>query len=93
MKRNLINTPSFVRAAKKVIKKNPEKATDFKTALETLSQDAFEPSLKTHKLSGILSGNWACSAGYDLRIIFKFTKCDGNETILLLTAGTHDEVY
>ncbi|HBC88644.1 MAG TPA: type II toxin-antitoxin system mRNA interferase toxin, RelE/StbE family [Lentisphaeria bacterium] len=93
MKRNLINTPSFVRAAKKIVKKNPDRAEDFKISLEKLSQDAFEASLKTHKLSGVLSGSWACSAGYDLRIIFKFLKSDGKETILLLTVGTHDEVY
>jgi len=93
LKRNLVNSPSFVRAAKKYIKKNPDKTEDFKTALEKLSENAFDPSLKTHKLSGILAGRWACSVGYDLRIIFKFVESDGRENILLLTVGTHDEVY
>jgi addiction module RelE/StbE family toxin len=93
LKRNLVNSPAFVRAAKKHIKKNPDKAEDFKTALEKLSENAFAPSLKAHKLSGILAGSWACSAGYDLRIIFKFVESDGKENILLLTVGAHDEVY
>jgi mRNA-degrading endonuclease YafQ of YafQ-DinJ toxin-antitoxin module len=49
--------------------------------------------LVTHKLSGDLAGVWACSAGYDLRIVFEFVDQEGTEAILLLTVGTHDEVY
>jgi len=48
--------------------------------------------LKTHKLKGELAGSWACSAGYDLRIVFEFVQHEGNEAILLQTIGTHDEV-
>ena len=40
-----------------------------------------------------MEGFWACSAGYDLRIVFKFVECQGTEAILLLTVGTHEEVY
>jgi mRNA-degrading endonuclease YafQ of YafQ-DinJ toxin-antitoxin module len=32
--------------------------------------DAAHASLRTHKLRGSLAGCWACSAGYDLRIVF-----------------------
>jgi mRNA-degrading endonuclease YafQ of YafQ-DinJ toxin-antitoxin module len=62
------------------------------TALTLLSNDAFDPRLKTHKLKGEFDGVWACSAGYDLRILFEFVERDGAEAILLLTVGTHDEV-
>jgi len=50
---------------------------------------------ETHKLKGKLSGSWACSAGYDLRIVFDFVKAekDKDDDILLLAIGTHDEVY
>jgi mRNA-degrading endonuclease YafQ of YafQ-DinJ toxin-antitoxin module len=44
-------------------------------------------------LKGNLAGSWACSAGYDLRIIFSFVEQRGAEAILLETLGTHDEVY
>ena len=47
------------------------------------------------KLKGKLAGSWACSAGYDLRIVFDFAK-NANQTeagILLLEIGTHEEVY
>jgi len=51
------------------------------------------PSLRTHKLRGSLVGCSACSAGYDLRIVFEFMQHEGQEAILLLALGTHDEVY
>jgi len=61
--------------------------------LELLAEDANDPRLRTHKLKGESEGSWACSAGYDLRIVFEFVQHEGSEAILLLTVGTHDEVY
>ena len=61
--------------------------------LELLAADAFHPQLKTDKLKGKLAGSWACSAGYDLRVVFQFVKHSGKEAILLESIGTHDEVY
>jgi len=49
--------------------------------------------LRTHKLKGKLEGSWACSAGYDLRIIFEFVPYEGSEAIVLESIGTHREVY
>ena len=40
-----------------------------------------------------MSGSWACSAGYDLSIVFDFVQQGGMEAVLLLSLGTHDEVY
>ena len=61
--------------------------------LEQLAADASHPSLRTHKLRGSLAGCWACSGGYDLRIVFEFVTHEGSEAILLLSLGTHDQVY
>ncbi len=58
-----------------------------------MEENIFNSSLKSHKLSGDLSGSWACSAGYNLRIIFSIVNSEGKEAILLETIGTHDEVY
>jgi len=58
-----------------------------------LETDAFDPQLRSHKLKGELEGCWSCSAGYDLRIVFEFVQHQGSEAILLLSVGTHDEVY
>jgi mRNA-degrading endonuclease YafQ of YafQ-DinJ toxin-antitoxin module len=71
VKRLLLRSSAFVRAAKEMIKKDPQNAKDIQSALELLATDAFHPRLKTHKLKGNLQDSWACSAGYDLRIILK----------------------
>ncbi|MEW6533617.1 MAG: type II toxin-antitoxin system mRNA interferase toxin, RelE/StbE family [Thermodesulfobacteriota bacterium] len=93
MKRTLIRSSAFVRAAKRLVKKRPDVADDLRAALELLSEDALHPKLKTHKLKGDLEGSWAASAGYDLRIVFQMVDYEGSEAILLQTVGTHDEVY
>jgi mRNA interferase YafQ len=93
VKRILLRSNSFVRAAKKILKKHPHASLDIQTSLELLSIDAFHPRLKTHKLKGELQESWACTAGFDLRIIFKFVQYQGSEAILLETIGTHEEVY
>ncbi|MBI5475614.1 MAG: type II toxin-antitoxin system mRNA interferase toxin, RelE/StbE family [Ignavibacteriales bacterium] len=93
MKRELIRSNSFIRAAKKYIRRQMYKADEIKSTLELLSENAFDPRLKTHKLKGELENSWACSIGYDLRIIFMFVEHEGKEAILLETIGTHEEVY
>ncbi len=93
MKRVLLRSAAFIRAAKRIAKKNPQTAPDIEATLELLANDAFDPRLQTHKLSGELAGSWACSAAYDLRIIFSFVEYEKAEAILLETIGTHDEVY
>lgn len=93
MRRLLLQSAAFVRAARRLVKKHSDAGPSLKSALESLAEDAFQASLKTHKLKGEFAGSWACSAGYDLRIVFEFVEHDGDEAILLKTVGTHDEVY
>jgi mRNA-degrading endonuclease YafQ of YafQ-DinJ toxin-antitoxin module len=93
MTRELLRSTAFIRAAKRVVKKQPWVAEAIQAALKQLSEDAFHPSLSPHKLKGKLRGSWACSAGYDLRIVFRFVRHEGAEAILLATMGTHEEVY
>ena len=76
-----------------MLRKKPSLVPDVQEALTLLEADAFHPFLRTHKLTGSLHGSLACSAGYDLRIIFSFIKHEGKEAILLETIGTHEEVY
>jgi mRNA-degrading endonuclease YafQ of YafQ-DinJ toxin-antitoxin module len=93
MRRVLLQSAAFVRAARRLVKKNPHAAPRFQEALQALAEDAFHPGLKTHKLGGELAGSWACSAGHELRIVFEFVQHEGAEAILLQTVGRHDEVY
>lgn len=93
MKRKLRKSAAFIRAAKRLVKKNPQAAANLQATLELLAENAFHSTLKTHKLKGDLAVCWACSASYGLRIVFEFVQYDGAEAILLQSVGTHDEVY
>jgi mRNA-degrading endonuclease YafQ of YafQ-DinJ toxin-antitoxin module len=91
--RELIRTTAFIRTLRRVLKGRPQLRPDVESALQMLSNDAFDTRLKTHKLYGDLEGVWACSAGYDLRILFEFVEHEDAEAILLFAVGMHDEVY
>jgi len=93
VRRVLIPSTAFVRRVKRFLKKHPEARDALNVTLTRLEADAYDPSLKTHRLQGELRGVLACSAGYDLRILFEIADYEGNEAILLLSIGTHDEVY
>jgi addiction module RelE/StbE family toxin len=74
---------------------HPDFRAQIQSVLQLLSENAFAPKLETHKLRGKLKGYWSCTAAYDLRIVFAFTKSLVNteDDILLVNIGTHDEVY
>ncbi len=93
MNRGVIRSTAFFRTATRVLKRSPDVAESLAETLQRLADDAFHPLLKTHKLKGNLAGAWACSVAYDFRIVFEFVQHDGTESVLLLSIGTHDEVY
>jgi mRNA interferase YafQ len=93
VKRILIPTKAFLRDARKLARKNSRAHGDLVAAMELLAEDALHPALRSHKLKGSLAPSWACSAGYDLRIVFHIVRQGTTEVIVLETAGTHDEVY
>ena len=93
MKRQLLQSPAFVRSLKGLAKRNPRVVESVETALRLLADNALQPSLATHKLKGSLARSWACSAGYDLRIIFQVVPHAGGEALLLQAVGSHDDVY
>ena len=57
MRRLLIRSSAFVRAARRLAKNHPRAAEGLRAALEQLAEDVFHPSLKTHKLKGDLEGS------------------------------------
>jgi len=93
LKRLLLPSKAFVRSARRFTGRHPEIASEIELTLELLSENAFHPQLKSHKLKGKLVGSWACTVGYDLRIVFQFAKHEGQDAILLEGIGSHDEVY
>lgn len=89
----LVRSVTFVRAARKYLRRHPDQASNLFEVFTQLAEDPFQLSLRTHKLTGVLAGSWACSAGYDLRVIFRMIKKSDKSLIVLETIGTHDEVY
>jgi addiction module RelE/StbE family toxin len=75
------------------MRRNPQLSKSVKETLELLESDVFHPHLRTHKLKGNLKDCWSCSVVYDVRIVFEIIKEENEDAILLLTIGTHDEVY
>jgi addiction module RelE/StbE family toxin len=93
--KQLVLTPKFKRAYRKFAGRDKTLRRRIDDALRQMEQEIFVPALSTHKLSGTLVGLWACSCGYDCRIIFSLETdpTSGKEVIVLLDIGTHDEVY
>jgi addiction module RelE/StbE family toxin len=93
--RELLWSNTFRRALRRAVKRQPHVLGDIEAALRLLQADPFAAQLATHKLKGFLAGTWACSAGYDLRILFEFVRNPktGEEDLFLIEVGSHDEVY
>lgn len=81
---------TFKRAFKKRVKGKADLEARFWQKLEQFTIDPFDPSLKTHKLSGKLKEFWSFSVDYDERVLFYFME-DGKA--VLVDIGSHDEVY
>jgi mRNA interferase YafQ len=91
----LVWSSKFTRSAKNLAQRTPELLDQLDAALQRLEKEPYDPKLRTHKLSGDFEGCWACSAGYDLRVVFEFVRPQKSAQmeIHLLNIGTHDEVY
>jgi mRNA-degrading endonuclease YafQ of YafQ-DinJ toxin-antitoxin module len=81
---------SFKRAFKKRIKDNVELEARFWQKLEQFTDQPFNPSLKTHRLSGKHKDLWSFSVDYDSRVLFYFTE---DRKAVFVDIGNHDEVY
>jgi len=93
--RHLVWDSSFRRAFRRTTRRDSQLQDRIVQVLATLSENPFEPELKTHKLRGQLEGLWACWVEYDCRIVFTFEPDpQGREdAIVLVDIGSHDEVY
>jgi mRNA interferase YafQ len=87
--KKLVLSQKFRRSLRKFVKGNPKLQTQVETSLILLQEDVFTLKLDTHLLRGELAGLYACSCGYDCRIVFSIE----DNQIILLDVGSHDEVY
>lgn len=85
----------FKRSLRKFTRFNPDLQIRMEQTIKMMENDLFSALLGTHKLSGKLSGLLSCSCGYDCRIVFSLStdSITGEQIIILLDVGTHDEVY
>jgi mRNA interferase YafQ len=93
--KKLIPTSQFTRALRKFVQRDYRIKAQVAKALELMEEDVFAPNLNTHQLRGEFIGFYACSCGYDCRIIFTIEKDRDTEeeVIVLVNVGTHDRVY
>ena len=87
----LIYPESFIRRARKFLKKHPEIHSQYRKTLQLLELNPHHPSLRLHSLQGRLSGLSSVSINISYRIVLEMI-IEGNE-ILLVSIGKHDQVY
>lgn len=84
---NLTSTPQFKRKLNKIVSKNPQLKPRFIKQTELFKNNPQHPSLKTHKLTGKRSHQYAFWIEDNLRIVFIKSGLDIIFTELL----THDQ--
>lgn len=87
----LIYPDSYIRRARKFLRKHPEVHSQYRKALELLELDPYHPSLRLHSLEGRLKGLSSVSINMSYRIVLELEVQDGE--IVLINIGNHDQVY
>lgn len=87
----LIWTDTFVRTARRFLKKHPDLRGEFEHVLYHLEKNPGHSSLRLHPLKGKFQGKHAVSLAYSYRIVLILTL--QNQEIILLDIGSHDAVY
>ena len=87
----ILYTDSYLKRARKFIKKHPELVSQYEKTLKLLEINPNHPSLRLHKLQGKLSELYSVSINisYRISIIFLIE----NDKIIPIDLGSHDEVY
>jgi toxin HigB-1 len=87
----IVYTNAYIKRAKKFARKHPDIVPQYKNTLKLLEINPFHDSLDLHRLKGKLSGHYAVSINIYYRICLDLIS-EGNK-ILLIDAGSHDNVY
>jgi len=87
----LIYTDSYLKRAKKFIKKHPELISQYEKTLKLLELNPKHPSLRLHKLNGKLVELYSVSINISYRISIDFLIEDNK--IIPVDIGSHDDVY
>jgi len=88
---NLVYPDSYIKRAKKFLRKHPEIHNQYRKTLELLELDPYHPSLRLHGLEGRLKGLSSISINMSYHIVLEL-EIKGEE-IILINVGDHDHVY
>jgi len=88
---DIIYTDSYVKRAKKFIKKHPELISQYEKTLKLIELNPSHPSLRLHKLQGKLTELYSVSINISYRITIDFLIEDNK--IIPVDIGSHDDVY
>jgi len=87
----ILYTDSYLKRAKKFIKKHSNLISQYEKTLKLLEINPYHPSLKLHRLRGTLSELYSVSINISYRITIFFIIQD--DKIIPIDIGSHDEVY
>ena len=87
----LIYPESYIRRARKFLKKHPEIHGQYRKTLELLELNPYHPSLRVHRLQGRMRGLSSVLINISFRIVLELIIED--DEILLVNIGKHDQVY
>ena len=87
----IIYTDSYIKRAKRFIKKHPGLISQYQKTLKLLELNPNHPSLRLHKLHGKLSELYSVSINISYRISIDFLIED--DKIIPVDIGSHDDVY
>ena len=87
----ILYTDSYLKRARKFIKKHPDLISQYEKTLKILEINPFHPSLRLHKLQGRLSELYSVSINISYRMTIIFMIED--DKIIPIDLGSHDEVY
>lgn len=87
----LIYPDSYVKRAKKFLRKHPELGNQYQKTLALLEVNPHHPSLRLHSLQGRLNSLSSVSINMSYRIVLEMIIQD--QDIILIDVGDHDQVY
>jgi addiction module RelE/StbE family toxin len=87
----LIYTKSYIKKAKKFVRKHPNLLIQYERTLKLLELNPNHPSLRLHELKGKLKGIYSVSINISYRITLELIIAESN--IILIDVGPHDQVY
>ena len=91
MSYRLIYPDSYLKRAKKFLKKHPEIRSQYQKTLQLLELNPHHPSLRLHRPQGRLASLSSVSINMSYRIVLEILIQDND--IILIDVGHHDQGY